>query len=269
MSIFVETQKGGLCRKHSLNAFYGRNELSVAQYHEWECKFDNKYRVLGVPSCKDWDAVLANQENVVAYVLRNKSQLGSIYIPPTYVDQIVRSWGGKHLTDIIDPTINRVFAFTASHIWLMAKDVDGQWWCCDSLRGVPSHCDPNLVAKTNNIGFMVVLSNVGMVVAIRRLQHRLKLALCGNFKTVKSINMQVLQGLERKEGIERFEENMCMFFQYYGILYPMHKSIKCNAKFYFHFQQRASDFSNIMKFVPSLLHFICNCDPNRDYSRDI
>ena len=71
-NIYYEKQKGGLCRLHSLNAFFGKHEITVKDFNEYKTEYDvwqkNKYNT--EISCNNYDTVNSDQNTHLSlYIL--------------------------------------------------------------------------------------------------------------------------------------------------------------------------------------------------------
>lgn len=254
---------------HALNAFYGRVRFTDADFADWTAHYDAYYSKLGMPSARDWDAILANQENLVAYVLKKDAGMGTIYLPPGFVARTLETWGVQKLEDLVDPRVGCVFAFNANHIWLLRK-VGNMWYKVDSIGGVRV-LGVRLPAKQAQEGYMVVLSRAGMITAMQQIQKRVlglvkRLAVRENdVCSRKSLNIMVLARYGEGKGISEYEVDLHTFYQYYGTVYPNHRSTRTFMRFFSRYQRHPGDINHLMKYVPCLLHFLCVCDPSMLY----
>lgn len=146
MDIYYERQSGNLCRKHSLNAFFGRNEIKTDLFNKLCDEYDRfmliKYNI--VVKSQNYDVISSNHYNIVSYILE-KYGFTTIYIPINY--NILKK------QNIINKVENDIFIFNDSHIWI-AKKVNGKWYKIDSLSGV-SNININNTLDQKNVGFII------------------------------------------------------------------------------------------------------------------
>lgn len=120
----------GACRLHALNMFVGRPDLDAHAFKDYQEKYDQRYnkdlQLAGsLPSVTDYDFVLANQELLVSYILRERFGLASLLVGPG--SSIRRIATDLHLSptnslaDLIDPQLNSFFAFNSQHIWVVKQ----------------------------------------------------------------------------------------------------------------------------------------------------
>jgi hypothetical protein len=264
-NIYFESQRGGLCRMHSLNAFYGHPLLNEASFAKCLSEFDREYNQMGIPSCSSWDSIIANQENVIAYFLRIKSKLATIYIPPNYVEQTFKLWGVDKLSELVDPLYPKVFVFNESHIWLVLKQ-HNKWHSADSLSGIRP-TDLEQLGRSKNLGFIIVLGTTNICLALTRIKQRIVNTIDHNISIVHSNTQYSKQKLfnyihtelMNRKGISSYEIDLSTFFHYLHIVQPNHKSFKIFWNFFVKYQQSPANFVNIKRYVPCLLHYIYTC----------
>jgi hypothetical protein len=148
-SIYYECQSGGLCRLHSLNAFFGECKISRKKFREYMIEYDKylKERYNITTSCAKFDLMNSDQTNLVAYVLRQYKvymryyPLNSIWNKP--INECVRN-------------ANFIFVYNEGHIWGIRKK-NGRYYKVDSLNGVHPF-NINSLRSQKNIGLMVPIS---------------------------------------------------------------------------------------------------------------
>lgn len=264
--VYVEKQRGGLCRLHAINAFFGREELSEDDFNMYCGQYDKFYENISMPKAKDWDAVVANQENLIAFILKRKLGMGVIFAPPNHVKETLEQWQAKSILDLIDPSLERFFMFNASHVWVVLK-ANNKWKRVDSLSGI-QNVNLQAVTSIENHGFMTVLPPKAMRSALLNIRHRIKDMIYDvigaktvfGFYTQKDITQFVDTELQARRGISKFELPLCSFYHILLLLYPRHISKQAFDSFFVKYQQKPSNLSMIMRFVPPLLHFICTYD---------
>lgn len=149
MDIYWERQRGGMCRLHALNAFFGERKYDDADFWDAADKFDaeQKNKFGTSTSCRDFDLVNSDQRTLISYILRRHG----IYVRHIAIN--------TH-RDIIDTAITAgiFFVFNMDHIWIM-KNKDNRWYKVDSMSG--AHLvNVNQLKHEKNIGIMFPVNNL-------------------------------------------------------------------------------------------------------------
>jgi hypothetical protein len=145
-SLYFERQRGGLCRLHSLNHFFGRRELTEADFLEAADVFDNEQRRMfgaDIASCRNFDLINSDQRNLVTYIL---STYG------IYSRYVALNQHHSHIEDAIKA--GRFFIYNHGHIWAAIEHA-GAWHVLDSLNGGPTRAQPRLLSRQKNIGLII------------------------------------------------------------------------------------------------------------------
>lgn len=261
--IYREQQRGGNCRIHSLNAFYGRPEISDAQFAEYCRDYDKHYGAYALPKVKSWDCVLANQESIVSYILRVRSGLGTLYVAPGDLARFTREWNVRSLAELVDAASPVVFTFNENHIWVYRTspiDPTGTWYAVDSMH---STRPVNMQSLPPKQGYMITLTHRGMLTIMSRIHQRVQKRVSamwhspGASMTRESFVAVVKAGLEARDGITAFEVDLCLFYRYLAIVRPNHAANATYSKFFDAFQRSPADHESIIQYAPALLHYIC------------
>lgn len=148
--IYWERQRGGLCRLHSLNAFFGYNKISDHDFANFGKEFDQRTtRLFGHrASCMDFDTIGSDQLNIVSYILK-KHNICTKY---TAIGQSKDDICPSNLVNV-----NRFFVFNDRHIWVMRKN-NNQWYKVDSIGGV-CRCNPRSLKCQRNVGLIVPIND--------------------------------------------------------------------------------------------------------------
>ena len=159
--IYFETQKGGLCRMHSLNAYFGRGKIDEQQFnkfiHEYDQEYTKKYNI--TTSCRSFDIISSDQNNIVSYILKKNH----VYTKYFAINQLSNTTTGEHIgmpADIQSIIRNDLygdffFAYTENHIYGVRRK-DGMWYKVDSIGGVIPINIHKLTQK--NMGFIFVIN---------------------------------------------------------------------------------------------------------------
>lgn len=152
MDIYYQPQSGGLCRMHSLNAYFGKDKISVHQFSIYQKEYDNIYakKFNFSSSCKEFDIVASDQKNIVSFILK-QYQVYSRYFA---INELFR----KDI-DIIISILKGdfIFIYDDKHIWGARRLVinnQSKWYTVDSIGGIRPLNITSLISK-KNIGFIV------------------------------------------------------------------------------------------------------------------
>lgn len=157
--VFVEAQRGGLCRMHSINNYFGKAVLSENSFDKL-CEFYDdfmKTRYSIDTNCKEFDTSYSDHLNVVSYYLL-QNNIYCRYIPLG----IVHTNGTKFINTDVDNFDEEkgLFMFDEKHIWIVRK-INGRWCKVDSIGGISTCMDPRNELKTNRgIGMMIPIQNI-------------------------------------------------------------------------------------------------------------
>lgn len=144
--IFYENQSGGLCRMHSINAFFGYRKITPGLFKKFINEYD-KYlqkRFNVDVSSSQFDLINSDQTNLVLWVLKQYCvhmryySLNSLYNKPV-VEDIKKA--------------EFVFMYNERHIWGIRLH-NGKHYTVDSIGGVRMY-NINSIKHTRDIGIML------------------------------------------------------------------------------------------------------------------
>jgi hypothetical protein len=146
--IYWERQRGGLCRLHSINAYFGKPVYSTDDFWNAADEFDalQQNRFNTTTSCRQFDLVNSDQRNLVSYILSKHG---------IYTRYIASNNQKDQIEDAIKST--SFFVYNEGHIWIMSK-LHGQWYKIDSIGGVILH-NPESLRHEKNIGIIIPIHN--------------------------------------------------------------------------------------------------------------
>lgn len=147
--IYFQTQSGGLCRLHSLNGYFGKEKISIAEFNKLQNEYDNEYKKKFNfdSTCKNFDIVASDQKNIVNYILKKNG----VYTRYYAINQLYKKPINTYIQDIIQGEF--FFVYNESHIW-GCRLKNGKWFKVDSISGVSPYNINNL-SNEKNIGFIV------------------------------------------------------------------------------------------------------------------
>jgi hypothetical protein len=146
--IYYESQKGGLCRLHSINQYFGLSKISESEFNSYIQNYDDEYKKKYNldTSCKLWDIVSSDQKNIVSYIL-NKYNIYTRY----YAINQIYNEKFKHILDILKGDV--FFIFNEGHIWNLRKCKE-KWYSVNSIGGV-NPINIQKITSEKNVGFIV------------------------------------------------------------------------------------------------------------------
>lgn len=147
--MYWERQRGGLCRLHSLNAFFGYTKFTDTDFTEFASEFDKRQLWLFKQTCssQNFDVVGSDQLNLVSFIL-SKFGIATRYYS---IDEHL-----KHQPPQIE--CDKFFAYDIGHIWIF-KCESAQWYRIDSLSGI-SPVNLHSIMRQRGIGFIVPIIDI-------------------------------------------------------------------------------------------------------------
>jgi hypothetical protein len=174
-NIYWEPQRGGLCRLHSINAYFGQPMYTEDMFNLAADEFDaiqrDKYGP--VTSCRIFDAIHSDQRNLVSYILGNHG---------VYVRNVAYTSIKQHYADALASSC--FFVFNLDHIWIVKKHED-VWYKVDSMGGV-KHININILHNEKNMGIMIPIINLQG--EYNRLAALMKIDIAGDITTFLTVN---------------------------------------------------------------------------------
>lgn len=151
MNLYIEQQNGGLCRLHSLNAFFQQKKIEECQFKEWIEEFNqfNKKKYNTTISASDFDFFNSDNNCIITYILKYKF---NIY---TRLYNI----GTQNISQYLVKYNNFMFIFNSSHVF-GAMPLNGKWYLLDSLNPVPVEVNilEYLQRHNGKIGVIIIVN---------------------------------------------------------------------------------------------------------------
>lgn len=198
-NIFWERQSGGLCRMHSLNAYFGKSVITPEIFKKYICVYDrylkNKFNIS--ISSADFDLVNSDQTNLVSYVMKRHGIHLRYYALNTLY--------GKPLDDAILNT-DFLFMYNFGHIWTIRKK-NNIHYKVDSLSGV-SRFEIKSLNRLKEIGIMVPvnseqeftlqISRINDIINVQNIKEYLKTLhkeknILGNIEIPLGVSISILE----------------------------------------------------------------------------
>ena len=126
--MYWERQQGGNCRIHSLNAFFGRPQITEQKFAEY-CKELDTEKKSGIDAAS-YDFTDCDQNNIISYIVKRETNYSFFTksVLKRYVD-------ADELT-----SSNCFFMFSVDHIWLVRYH-ENKFFFIDSLSGITQRDD--------------------------------------------------------------------------------------------------------------------------------
>jgi hypothetical protein len=178
-NIYYQNQYNGLCRLHSLNAYFGEEKISLNKFNSYQKDYDKEYhnKFNFDVSCKLFDIVSSNQKNIVSYILKQHN----IYTRYYAINEIFQKNVNEKIISILNGDF--IFIYDEGHIW-GARRKNHIWYSVNSIGGI-SVININTLLNQKNIGFIVpVYMKDEFYINVAKIKD----ILC-NGESVTSINM--------------------------------------------------------------------------------
>jgi hypothetical protein len=147
--MYCETQRGGLCRLHSLNAYFEYNKISDITFTEYKKEYDEYYRIkYGInTSCDNYDIINSDQTTIVSFILKKYGIYTKLFA--------INSLYNKEASNILNILSgNFFFIYNNNHIFGI-RCKNGIWYTIDSLCGVKVLSNISNISTMKNVGFIV------------------------------------------------------------------------------------------------------------------
>ena len=154
--VYWEKQNGGLCRKHSINAYFGKEKYNIYQFNQLLNNYDNYMKNKGykIEKSINFDTIESNQFTIISYALY-LDNIYSVLIPFNNLNNFLKYHNYTSLIEYIGENDN-IFIFNENHIWLCKKD-HNRWIKIDSLSGIKKI---NINSYNgHNLGFIIPKSH--------------------------------------------------------------------------------------------------------------
>lgn len=202
--IFYERQRGGLCRLHSINGFFGEAKITTQKFHEYSEKLDQyiKNKFHEESHCLRFDSVSSDHNILVNFILKHYG----VYSRYLHINSMFRK-PKEMKQQLIDLKGDYIFIYNSSHIW-GARRKNNQWYKVDSLSGV-HRMNINSLSNTRNIGFLIpVVIKKEFFRNVKKIQDILK-------RDISDIDIQNKKTLDQ---IENYLEKLSKEYKILGDL---------------------------------------------------
>ena len=151
MDIYWERQQGDNCRIHSLNAMFGKQNITIDLFKADCAEYDNL--ITGLTSI-NMDG-FAECRSIISYIVDKYTKRFTLLIPINLNGVSANNrafFNYKRYIPHLGSGVTEYFEFNKGHIWFN-KNINGTWYKIDSLSGVTASNKPS---DFNNNGFLLV-----------------------------------------------------------------------------------------------------------------
>ena len=258
---YCENQRGGLCRMHSLNHYFGKAQLTESSFGKFMADYDIEYkeRYGSKPSCKNWDIVESDQKNIVSFILKHHG----VYSRYFALNQMY----GKNLSTIMQILKGDIFfIFNEGHIWNICRE-NKKWMSVNSIGGVRPF-NINSLTSTKNVGYIVPVDiiheftrNLSIIKKILHAadqkkfieQYLIKLHADKKVLGDLEIPLGIIMDILRTKSFERIKKNK--FSEEFS---SIAKHIVNYDDFLIKYQDNCNDIALILKYLPDILANLCD-----------
>ena len=256
-NIYWERQKGGLCRKHSLNAYFGYNRISTQRFMDY-CKEYSKYITKKYDVEVDVsanDVVMSNDIGIMSYIVKKEHGVHCIHFPMNNITSTVNCYGinfHKWLNGC-----DFMFSYNHDHIWGIKK-YNGDWFRVDSMGGV-SRQNVNNLCTEKNIGLIfprgketatddynMILSSIMNYLTTRKT----------NWKNVDAIRENVASTLKNGGLLGEIETLLGSLMEVLEVAFEDDIILISYGTFLRYFEKNKKDHEFIREWFPRIIHRI-------------
>jgi len=265
MSVYWEKQSGGLCRKHSLNAYFEGPKLSSCDFQEICKKYDkyiyDKYNV--VIDTESNDCMFANDMGIISYIVKKYNHTYCFHFPINYIGYTLGMYNIDDFLQWINET-DFFFVYNHGHIWGVKKN-QGQWYKVDSLSGV----------NPFNVGSIINEKNVGLIVPRQYSTYKSDITLVlesirkyivknGNEpSSLNGIIKVVKNNITKDELLGDMETLYAMAIDIIDAMVSEHGLVSIYNKFLHYFERNKSDTEFIETWFPLMVDRLINRDNSK------
>jgi hypothetical protein len=148
-NIYVECQRGDLCRLHSINAYFGYKKIDENEFFKYCSEYDEVIKGL---KTVDMDG-FSEGRCIISYIL-DKLDNKYVFLIPINSYTSVRNEIDIDRYNKLIKLVNGFFEFNKGHVWFNKK-MNGKWYKIDSISGVNMINVPNI----RNNGILLIIDD--------------------------------------------------------------------------------------------------------------
>ena len=260
MDIYWERQEGSLCRKHSLNAYFGCAKISTSEFTNYCKEYDDyifdKYDIKINTLTNDY--VLSNDIGLLSYIIRKVSGIYCFHFPINHIKETVKKLNLKDIHSFFDEN-NFIFGYNHDHVWGFKKK-DGRWKKVDSLSGI-SDINIKSIIDDKNIGFIIPRQKDMGVADYNLLKNSIRdnISQSGfNHECLGGIRNMVIEQWNRGELIGYLEPLCGTLIDIFATINHEHEIIPIYHNFLKFFERNKTDNVFICSWFPLIVDRLLN-----------
>lgn len=260
MDIYWEKQEGNLCRKHSINAYFGCSKIETSNFNEY-CNEYNKY-ILEKYNIKinilDNDYVLSNDIGIIPFILKKYENLFCFHLPINQINESINLMNLKSFNYLSD-TSDFIFVYNHDHIWGIKK-INNNWKKIDSLSGI-SDININSLKNEKNIGFIIPRNKGTWENDYNHIIESIKIYIKKfnkNPNKLKDIRYCVTELWDNKQMLSYFEPLSGILIDIISTIDPDHGIIPIYKNFLIFFEKNKTDKEFICSWFPLIIDRLLN-----------
>jgi|SaaInlV_165m_DNA_1040744.scaffolds.fasta_scaffold12475_2 hypothetical protein len=266
MNIYWESQSGGLCRKHSLNAYFEGPKISENDFPELCKEYDkyiyDKYNV--EIHTESNDCMFANDMGIISYLVKKYNHTYCFHFPINYIDYTVKIYNIDNFLSWINDT-DFFFVYNHNHIWGIKKH-QNQWYKVDSLSGV-NPINVSGIVNEKNIGLIVPRKYSTYTSDLNRVLDSIRKYIIKNGTEPSSLNgiiKVVKSNIQKNELLGDMETLYAMSIDIIEASVSNHGLVSIYTKFLQYFERNKSDTEFIETWFPLMIDRLINRDNSKD-----
>ena len=261
MDIFWERQEGSLCRKHSLNAYFGCAKISTSKFIDYCNQYNNyifeKYNIKIDITSRDY--VLSNDIGIVSYILKKYENIYSFHLPINQIKESIKIMNLKSFKNLCESS-DFLFAYNHDHIWGYKK-IEDKWKKIDSLSGVSNENNITAIENEKNIGIIIPRNKENWINDYKLIIESIKIyikKLNKNPNDLNEIRQCVIYNWEKKEMLSYLEPLSGTLINIISCIHPNHGIVAIYEKFLKFFEKNKTDKEFICSWFPLIIDRLLN-----------
>lgn len=266
MNIYWESQSGGLCRKHSLNAYFEGPKISSNDFpklcREYDKYIYDKYNVK-INTEAD-DCMFASDMGIISYIVKKYNHTYCFHFPINYIDYTIKLYDINKFIDWINNT-DFFFVYNHTHIWGVKK-YNNQWYKVDSLSGIYP-INVSGIINEKNVGIIVPRKYSTINLDLELVLNSIRKYIIKNDNKPSSLNgiiKVVKNNIEKNELLGDMETLYAMCIDIIETLEPNNGLVSIYNRFLHYFERNKTDTQFIETWFPLMVDRLINRDNSKD-----
>ena len=260
MDIFWERQEGNLCRKHSLNAYFGCTKISTSKFTDYCNQYNKyifeKYNIKIDISSSDY--VLSNDIGIIPYILKDFTKIYCFHLPINQINESLKIMNISSFDSICN-TSDYMFAYNHDHIWGLKK-VNNSWKKIDSLSGI-SNINILSIPNEKNVGVIIPRNkenwNNDYNIILEAIKNYIK-KMNKNSNNLNEIRDCIIHTWNKNEMLSYLEPLTGTLIDIISCISPNHGILGIYDKFLKFFEKNKTDKEFICSWFPLIIDRLLN-----------